>query len=346
MQKHTQHTPWLQRILEAMWYYNKYPLLRYLLIPLSVLFCKLSAQRKNKQTKNLAKQHPEARAIPIIVVGNISLGGTGKTPLIIRLAELLQQHNYQPCIITRGYKGTSQKWPLCVTPSTDVMLAGDEAKLLAMRTRIPVVAGADRVADIRYAQLHSDCNIILSDDGLQHYNMPRDIEIVVIDGERRFGNEYCLPAGPLREKTERIKTCDFHITNGNPALQGEYLMQMVGTQLVNLVTLETRPLSSFKVIQVVTGIGNPQRFIHTLVRAGVQIADSYIFPDHHPFTKHDFNTIEETEKKPIVMTEKDAVKCLELKLINTWYFPVNAKLDDSFEQKFLNKVANTFNRST
>ncbi len=332
-----QQTPWLQRKLEAIWYQKESSLLVYLLLPLSALFCFLSNIRRS-QTESQQEPLP----IPIVIVGNISVGGTGKTPLVIKLTELLQDNGYNPAIITRGYKGTSAIWPLHVKSSTETQLCGDEAKLMAIRTDVPVVAGANRVEDIHYVLANTNCNIIISDDGLQHYRMKRDIEIVVIDAQRRFGNGHCLPAGPLRELPKRLDECDFLIVNGQPALADESMMQVSGTELINISTHEKRPLSRFQTIQVITGIGNPQRFINTLEASGLALSNSRLFPDHHHFVAEDFNFSSDV---PIVMTEKDAVKCTELGLQNCWYLPVNAKLEHTFETNFLNKVATSLDQS-
>ena len=332
-----QKTPWLQRKLEAIWYHNDSSVILYLLLPLSALFCFLSKRKKKTEENRQAQLN-----IPIIIVGNINIGGTGKTPLVIRLTELLKEKGYKPAIITRGYKGTSSEWPLVVKPITHAQLAGDEAKLMSIRTDVPVIAGADRVADVEYVLANTDCNIIISDDGLQHYRLQRDIEIAVIDAQRRFGNGHCLPAGPLRELPKRLQECDFLITNGHPALANESEMQVTGTQLINITTNEQKPLADFEVVHVVTGIGNPQRFINTLEAAELHISSQRLFPDHHHFVASDFHLDSSTSlnaDEPILMTEKDAVKCTELGLKNCWYLPVDATLDPTFERDFLNKVA-------
>ncbi len=332
----SKQTSWLQQRLESIWYQKKTSdLFFYLLLPLSSLFCFISQRRRKKLTQQQVKLD-----IPIIIVGNISIGGTGKTPLVLRLTELLINEGYKPAIITRGYKGTSQQWPLLVTPDTATQLAGDEAKLMAIRSKVPVIAGADRLADIQWVTQNTDCNIIISDDGLQHYQMPRDIEIVVIDAQRRFGNGKCLPAGPLREKTSRLKECDFLVSNGHPALDNESLMQVSGSYLVNLKTNEQKPITSFESVQIVTGIGNPQRFINTLASTGLYIIDKKLFADHHHYVEADFSN--QFKNIATVMTEKDAVKCTQLELDNCWYLPVKAKLASDFENRFINKVSELF----
>jgi len=325
-----QNTPWLQQKLESIWYENSSG--KALLLPLSFLYCLISKYKKNQDVS-----HQISFQIPIIVVGNINIGGTGKTPLIIRLTELLKANGYQPAIITRGYKGTSKVWPVHVTTETPIELAGDEAKLMAIRTKAPVVAGANRNDSIRYVVDNTDCDIILSDDGLQHYKMKRDVEIAVIDAKRRFGNGHYLPAGPLREREQRLEQCDFIVTNGEPVHAGENLMKVSGSTVINLDTLAKKTLNGFKSIQVYTGIGNPQRFIDTLQDYGLGIINQITFPDHHHFTAEDFKT--QSADLPIIMTEKDAVKCMELDLENCWYLPIDAELEKSFETAFLTKVS-------
>ncbi len=323
-------TPWLQQKLEAIWYENSPG--KTLLLPLSCLYCLISNYKKKK---DLSQQ--TSLTIPVIVVGNINIGGTGKTPLIIKLTELLKANGYKPAIITRGYKGKSTQWPIHVDTETSVELVGDEAKLMAIRTNVPVIAGVDRSASIHYVLNNTDCNIILSDDGLQHYKMKRDIEIAVIDAQRRFGNGHCLPAGPLREQEQRLEQCDFLVTNGEPVLGSENLMKVSGSTAISLKDLTTKPLTSFKAVQVYTGIGNPQRFIETLQSHGLKVTHQVIFPDHHQFIAEDFAT--QDNDLPILMTEKDAVKCLEFELENCWYLPIDALLEKTFETAFLTKVS-------
>lgn len=325
-----QQTPWLQQKLEAIWYEKKTGKL--FLLPLSALFCFLSHLKKKQDQKQ-----QRIFNIPIIVIGNINVGGTGKTPLVIRLTQLLINNGYKPCIITRGYKGNSKHWPILVDVETPASLAGDEAKLMAIRTHVPIIAGADRTSSIQYVLKNTQCDIILSDDGLQHYKMKRDMEIAVIDAQRRFGNGLCLPAGPLRELPQRLEICDFLMTNGKPALANENIMEVSGSIFINLITKEEKIASTFKDVDVYTGIGNPQRFIHTLESQGLNITNQSIFADHHHFHITDFNNRD--TQTPIIMTEKDAVKCTHLNIENGWYLPVNAQLEKSFEKAFLAKLA-------
>ncbi len=343
------NTPRLQQLLETIWYTKgvRAWLGKYLLAPLSALFCILAQLKRYRDSRQQAPL-----TIPVIVVGNISIGGTGKTPLIIYLAKLLTTAGYKPCIITRGYKGTATDWPLLVGHEVPVQACGDEAKLMSQTTRATVIAGADRVADIRYAQEHTVATIILSDDGLQHYRMQRDMEIAVVDAQRLVGNGYCLPAGPLREPVSRLSRCDYVILNGDPrnTTQGiplpshtTYHMHLAGNVLVNLITNETKSVTEFDKVHIVTAIGNPQRFIQTLTSMGLQVIDQHLFPDHHYFSINDFNI---DRQLPVIMTEKDIVKCENMMLENTWYLPVTAHLETGFEDAFLERVATLFSKKS
>lgn len=324
-----QQIPRLQRWFEHIWYEQPWKAIP--LLPLSALFCGIATWRKRFQIKQ-----QQTSPIPVVVIGNISIGGTGKTPLIIHLLALLQEAGYRPAIISRGYKGTSTVWPLLVTNNTTARESGDEAKLLLNRTRVPVVVGADRVADIQYVHDHTDANIILSDDGLQHYKMARALEIAVVDGKRGLGNGYCLPAGPLREKPSRLQHCDLVISNGQSDLTVNY-MSVSGSTLRNIQSGETRSLSNFSEAHLVTGIGNPQRFIDALGNQQINLISITTYPDHHNFALSDFSYQDEI---PIIMTEKDAVKCQAFEFDTLWYLEVDAHCNESFDSEFLEAINN------
>lgn len=292
-----------------------------LLWPISVLFGALSRARRGLYRWGLLPSyHP---GVPVVVVGNISVGGSGKTPLVVWICERLSAQGYSPGIISRGYGGQSKQWPQVVTADSDAALVGDETVLLARRTGCPLVAAPDRVAAAMQLQQQFDVDCIISDDGMQHYRLQRDIEIAVIDGERRLGNGMLLPAGPLREAPRRLQEVDWVISNGK-ALAGEIPMSLVATEMVHLVTGERQSLSDWQGRQchAVAGIGHPQRFFVMLQSLGLDPIP-HPFPDHHPYTPKELAF---ADRLPIVMTEKDAVKCTPFANERIWYIPVTAQL--------------------
>lgn len=300
----------LERWLLNVWYGND-RLGKYLLLPLTGLFCVLAAWRRWQHKRQQVKH-----SVPVIVVGNISVGGTGKTPLVIWLVEWLRDAGFKPGVVSRGYQH-------------QINDIGDEPTLIKQRTQVPIAIGSDRNQAIATLLQQHTCDIIIADDGLQHYRMGRDVEICVVDGQRRFGNGFCLPAGPLRESISRLTSCDFVIVNGDT-------MQMRGDTLVNLSTAEAQSLTAWagKTVHVVTGIGNPQRFIHTLELAGLQVIP-HLYPDHHAFTGTEL-CFDGTH--PIIMTEKDAVKCRQFAGQNAWYLPVEAVLDETLAHALFTRL--------
>jgi tetraacyldisaccharide 4'-kinase len=302
------------------------------LSPLGFLFNDFVRFRRFLYRLGILKSH--TLPVPVIIVGNITVGGTGKTPLIIWMAEFLKESGFKPGIISRGYGGQAESWPQWVTVDSDAKNTGDEALLIAKQTGCPMAVGPLREDAAKLLLSKSDCNVILSDDGLQHYALNRTIEIAVIDGERRFGNGYCLPAGPLREPIERLQNVDFIIVNGEKSEDNEMSMRLVGDQLVNLVTGEQKPLAEFKGVEchALAGIGNPERFFKVLEVAGL-LCETHNFPDHYPFQRHD---IEYTDNKPVLMTEKDAVKCRAFAGKQHWYLPVKAVPEAAFSEQLLN----------
>ncbi|WP_411727197.1 tetraacyldisaccharide 4'-kinase [Methyloglobulus sp.] len=319
----------LARWAVDIWYKDAF--LGILLLPFAYIFSDLVRIRRFLYRKGVLKSH--SLPVPIIVVGNITVGGTGKTPLIIWLADLLTKSGYKPGIISRGYGGKSETWPQSVNENADVNKVGDEALLIAKQTRLPVVVGPSRVDSAKRLLDGFDCNVVLSDDGLQHYRLNRDIEIAVIDGERRFGNGYCLPAGPLREPIERLSSVDFMVVNGEKYADHEFSMQLVGDMAVNLCTGEQKPLQAFQGMDchALAGIGNPERFFKLLESAGLSCT-THSFPDHFQFESSD---IEFGDNKPVLMTEKDAVKCTRFAGQNHWHLPVKAVPEPAFGQQFL-----------
>lgn len=321
---------------ESVWYEN-HPLARTVLSPLSYLFCYLAKQRRAKLS---LKQQPFP--VPIIVVGNITVGGTGKTPLVIWLIEQLRVAGFQPGVVSRGFGGKQAAVKL-VQAQDLAAEVGDEPLLIVQRSAVPLVVGKDRNAAISHLLAQTACNIVISDDGLQHYRMHRDLEIAVLDGARRFGNGYCLPAGPLREQPKRLQECDFVVTNG-AAQQGEYAMQIRGETLQALTGTEQCALNLFhgQSVHAVTGIGNPARFFSHLKAAGLNLIE-HVFPDHHAFTAEDLKFQDDL---PILMTEKDAVKCRNFPantLENSWYLPITVDLEARFAEALLQRLTEVTN---
>lgn len=330
----------MTQFFEALWYKPNPPFWAIILFkPLELLYCYLSTR---KRTNTTPIKHP----VPIIVVGNITVGGTGKTPLLIYLTQLLKEQGYKPAVISRGYAAKEKlKEPLLLSTSTSPQQAGDEPVLIYQRTQVPVCVFPKRNSAIqKILNTYPECNVILSDDGLQHYAMGRDIEIVVIDGKRLFGNEQCLPLGPLREKLERLETVDFKIINGASwsgilSSTNAFRMQTKGNVLYALHdSTITKPLIDFanQNVNVITGIGNPKRFISTLKQAGLN-PQLKCFSDHYSFQSSDLVV---DNSNPIIMTEKDAVKCRELKSTNTnlWYLPITVEVKSGFDELLLQRL--------
>ncbi|PCH60106.1 MAG: tetraacyldisaccharide 4'-kinase [Gammaproteobacteria bacterium] len=276
--------------------------------------------------------------VPVVVVGNISVGGTGKTPLVIALVELLIKQGYKPGIITRGYGGEQKGDPILVTPDSNPYSVSDEAVLLAQRIQCPVIACPNRIASSQLL-IEKGCDIIVSDDGLQHYRLERDIEIAVIDSSRGLGNGYCLPAGPLREPEKRLKTVDFVVVNGgNSDNTDRYAMKLQSHSPRRLSTDEEQGIDNFNKtpVHAIAAIGNPQRFYRYLIASGLTVLE-HDFSDHHRYTVEDITF---DDDYPVLMTEKDAVKCRTIaKGDNYWYITIDAVLDERFEPLFSTLLA-------
>lgn len=319
----------LSRWALDIWYKDAF--LGILLLPLAYLFSDIVRLRRFFYVKGLKKSY--TLPVPVVVVGNITLGGTGKTPLVVWLANLLKNEGYKPGIISRGYGGQSEMWPVLVKPESNANQVGDEPVLIARQTQLPVVVGPSRVDAANKLLAEFGCNVVISDDGLQHYKLNRDIEIAVVDGERRFGNGYCLPAGPLREPIDRLGSVDFVVVNGEKYADHEFSMQLAGVIAVNMKTGEQKALHDFKGVEchALAGIGNPGRFFSLLQAEGLSCS-THSFPDHYAFQEDD---IAFKEEKPVLMTEKDAVKCAKFAEAYHWYVPVAADVEPAFKEKLL-----------
>ena len=305
------------------WY--KKSLWLYLLFPFSAVISYLTSRRRRKflkDTKNRFKSK-----IPLIVVGNLTIGGTGKTPLVKYIASELQKLGYKPGLVSRGYGGKFKE-TLMVTDQTPVKQTGDEAQILST-LNLPFYIDKNRVRALKALNDNHDCDIIISDDGLQHYQMNRDIEIVVIDGKRRFGNNLSFPAGPLRESKKRLDSVDFIVNNSGPTEDGEHLMNISPSKFIHLKSGKSYPVEEWpmhKQVHAVAGLGNPGRFFDLLARLGFDIV-RHPFPDHHNFMSSELHYLDHL---PIVMTEKDASKCKDFDNNRIWYLTIESDVSDKF----------------
>ena len=322
--------------LESPWY--RISPLVVLLFPLSCLFRVLVLLRR---ALFFVKLLPTTRLpVPVIVVGNISVGGTGKTPLVMWLVEFLKANGYSPGVVSRGY-GATQANPERVTSVSSPDIVGDEPVMIAKRCHCPVWVGAAR-RRVAHAllQFNRECDVVVSDDGLQHYYLARDIEIAVVDGTRRFGNGMLLPAGPLREPINRLRSVDAVVINqgkGFSDLPNAFHMELIGDQFHNLLAPANHisPLElAQKRIVAMAGIGNPQRFFDHLNTLGLGFA-TRVFPDHHRYNAAD---LEFANVDAVLLTEKDAVKCASIASEKFWVLTVNAKLDSRFGDLILKKL--------
>lgn len=326
----------ISKRVEDIWY-GSHPF-GLVLAPLGWLWCVVAVLRRKAYLSGLLNMR--RLGVPVIVVGNISVGGTGKTPLVLWVAQLLQAHGYRPGIVGRGYGGKARHWPQQVRPDSDPVTVGDEAVLLARRSGCPVAVGPDRWACGEALVRHAGCDVIVSDDGLQHLALDRDIEIATIDGVRRHGNRRCLPAGPLREPPGRLDSVDMVVSNGL-AGRGEFSMGYEAEPLRCIVDESRRlPLEGLKdqKVHAVAGIGDPERFFDYLRSQGLHVI-RHPFPDHHMFRAED---IRFDDGLAVVMTEKDAVKCSRIAGRDHWYLPVSAKLPQAFELRLLSLLSRVF----
>jgi len=280
---------------------------------------------------------PRAQSVarPVVVVGNLVAGGSGKTPLAIALVERLRRQGWTPGVATRGYGREHEERPMWVDADTDPALGGDEPVLIARLTGARVRADRDRVAAAR-ALIDAGCDIVVCDDGLQHRRLHRDVEIEVIDGRRRYGNGRLLPAGPLREPVERGARCDFRVVNGGEAGFGEWPMRLDAEQAMPMRGGRPRPLADFagRRVHAVAGIGDPERFFSMLRASGIAVVP-HAFPDHHRYAAEELRFGNDL---PILMTEKDAVKCAGFADERCWSVPARARLPEAFWIALLDKL--------
>ncbi|OBS10865.1 tetraacyldisaccharide 4'-kinase [Acidihalobacter prosperus] len=315
----------LQQYIEAFWHSDG--LVSRLMLPLSRLYAGVARQRRQRALEAPPPRWP----VPVIVVGNITVGGTGKTPMVIWLVEWLRAQGLRAGVVSRGYGGRAGRHdPHRVMNTDDPGEVGDEPLLIATRTNVPVVVGRARAKAVRMLLSGDACDVVVSDDGLQHYALARDIEIAMLDGRRRLGNGRCLPAGPLREPEDRLQTVDWVVVSDGAAQAGEYAMMLKlgDARRIDPSSDETRALAAFRgqTVHALAGIGNPQRFFSALEGAGLNII-RHPLPDHHRIAPSDLDF---GDTRPILMTEKDAVKCRTFASKRAWAVPVDAVPDPEF----------------
>ena len=329
------------KALAEAWYGNRF--WPKLLWPLSMLYATIARRRRKRYRagRAVAWRAP----VPVVVVGNITVGGTGKTPLVVWLAQWLRSLNMRVGVVSRGHGGRAS-YPLDVAADTPASQAGDEAALIAQSTGCPVVVDPDRVVAVQRLLARSDCDVVLSDDGLQHYALARDVEIAVLDGDRGVGNGLLLPAGPLREPVSRLREVDIVVANGAPTglVPGEYTMTARPTTFHNLATGESVPATQFRQrfegpLIAISGIGNPRRFSRTLAEIGLAPAIR-AFADHHMFTSADLQVPTGTW---IVTTEKDAQRIRSLAVVpeNCWFLKISMEPSEGLR----NALAARFRKS-
>lgn len=308
-----------------------------LLRPLACLFERIVRRRRDRYLTE-KEQLWRPQGVPVVVVGNITVGGTGKSPLVAALVAALREQGWKPGIISRGYGGKAASYPLSVTDESSVDEVGDEPYMLAQLAKCPVVVDPERVRAAQYLLAHHDVDVILSDDGLQHYRLRRDLEIVVIDGARGLGNGHCLPAGPLREPPDRLRDVDFLVCNGghNVGDISGWEMKLRPTTLVRIRDGKTEDLARWRgrKVHAVAGIGNPQRFFDTLGELGFSV-EPHAFHDHHRYNAGDLDF---NDPLPVVMTDKDAVKCRGFATDNMYALRVEAVLDADFFDRLQDKL--------
>lgn len=318
---------------EKLWY-GRHPC-RWILFPLSMVYQAGVTLRRVFLQRFWQRQF----SVPIIVVGNLTVGGVGKTPLVIALAQALQARGLRVGIVSRGYGARLRTFPHEVNLEDTAISVGDEPLLLAKKTGCPVIIAPKRVQAVDYLLRHHQSQVVISDDGLQHYAMGRAIEIVVMDGSRGLGNGLCLPAGPLREPPHRLNKTDFILINQGspekiPCLKQDasllFSMHCIPGQMISLKQGQEKKLTELtNPVAAVAAIGNPKRFFATLDALGVSF-NKYPFPDHYQFKPEDLSCYSED----IVMTEKDAVKCIPFATDNMYFLPIEAKMDNKFWDKF------------
>lgn len=302
--------------------------------PLAALYGWIAQRRRAR----LASSAP-ALPVPVIIVGNISVGGTGKTPFTLWLVERLREWGWRPGIISRGYGGSAPQYPCAVDAQTDPAVSGDEPALMARRLGVPVVVAPDRVAAARHLLADHPVNVLVSDDGLQHYRLARNLEFCVVDGARGLGNGALLPAGPLRELPTRLREVDAVIVNGQgwvPEGVSPLHMRLELQQALRLQDGHPQPLVEWagQTVHAVAGIGHPQRFFDQLTALGLRVIP-HAFADHHAYSAGDLAF---EDASAVLMTEKDAVKCIAFAQPHWWSVPVEAAFSEADTARIRNLI--------
>lgn len=334
------------RLIEKVWFKQHQAkwLVVPLLLPFTLLFLILTSLRRFLYRVGVFPSFKVS--VPVIIVGNIGIGGNGKTPVVLFLIEQCKKLGLNVGIVSRGYGGKAPHYPYLLNEKSTASEAGDEPILIYQRTKIPVVVGADRVAAAKHL-IAQGCNIIIADDGLQHYKLVRDMELIIVDAKRKFGNGLLLPAGPLREGKWRLETVDFIISNQTIETSNDekkpinHLDMFLCPQFIcNIKTNEKMSLQLFmkqhKTVNAMAGIGDPERFFSTLRNQHFDIKTALGFVDHHHFSEADLNHF--TAEIPLLMTEKDAVKCKKFAKEHWWYVPVGAEFSEEAIQPLLDRI--------
>ncbi|VTR38589.1 Tetraacyldisaccharide 4'-kinase [Serratia fonticola] len=306
-----------------------------LLLPLSWLYGLVSGLIRLSYRCGLRKSW--RAPVPVVIVGNLTAGGNGKTPMVIWLVEQLQQRGYRVGVVSRGYGGKSAVYPLVLDAQTTTRQAGDEPVLIYQRTGAPVAISPKRAEAVQALLNQGELDLIITDDGLQHYALQRDFELVVIDGVRRFGNGWWLPAGPMRERVSRLKTVDACVANGGVAQQGEIAMKLQAQDAVNIASGERRRRSNCPHVVAMAGIGHPPRFFATLEKLGVEVEREVAFADHQEYNHGQLAALA-SQGQTLLMTEKDEVKCRAFAQPDWWYLPVEAILPTEQAEQLLQGI--------
>jgi len=331
----------INNLAQKIWYGDSS--LRWLLLPFTLVYSAVVASRRFLFSLGVLRSHRVS--VPVIIVGNVAVGGTGKTPVAIWLAQRLAEEGMIPAIVSRGYGGAVGAEPMQVTAESDPAEFGDEAVLIAIRSECPVVVHPDRVAAANLA-IDLGANVIVSDDGLQHFRLDRDYEIVVIDGTRRYGNRQLLPAGPLREPISRLNTIDQLLIQREADGRSELLhrssdirpldFRLVASTFCRLDNSDVRNIDEFAGVKIhaLAGIGNPERFFRMLEARDIEVI-RHPLPDHAEIIPGDLEFDDELD---VVMTEKDAVKCRWLDTSNCWYVPVEVAISDAAAEDLIDRI--------